>query len=159
MMTLETHATTPRHASSSPVRMLLKYPAKETDAERGRLDALVQCTEREGWRQALERTLGDDEGLMCYITDPARSRFIDLLPLCPRSDVLEIGPGLGQFTTLLAPHRCARAIREPPTWRCACCPLRWCPTSRPGWCSWRAATAPEARPLSPRAPSPSPPAP
>jgi SAM-dependent methyltransferase len=104
MTTLKTHATTPRHASPVPVRMLLKYPAKESDAERGRLDALVQRTEREGWRQALERTLGDDEGLMHYITDSARSRFIELLPLSPRSDVLEIGPGLGQFTTLLAPR-------------------------------------------------------
>jgi hypothetical protein len=93
MMTLETHATTPRHASSSPVRMLLKYPAKETDAERGRLDALVQCTEREGWRQALERTLGDDEGLMCYITDPARSRFIDAAVPAQRRARDRAGPG------------------------------------------------------------------
>ena len=37
-----------------------------------------------------------------YVTEPSRASFIELLPLTPASDVLEIGPGLGQFTPLLA---------------------------------------------------------
>ncbi len=46
--------------------------------------------------------------MMRYVTESGRASFIELLPLTQASDVLEIGPGLGQFTPLLA--RCAKSV-------------------------------------------------
>jgi SAM-dependent methyltransferase len=56
----------------------------------------------EGWRAALDSVYGEHSPMVCYVTEAARASFIDLLPLTEQSEVFEIGPGLGQFTALLA---------------------------------------------------------
>jgi SAM-dependent methyltransferase len=84
------------------VPVFLRFRPIEDEATRQRLDTLNSRALRIGWRAALEQTLGDDQALMRYVSDPTRSRFLDLLPLAADRDVLEIGPGLGQFTALLA---------------------------------------------------------
>jgi SAM-dependent methyltransferase len=55
-----------------------------------------------GWREALAR-LPDS----AYLTDKRRGVFLDLLPI-KGADVLEIGPGFGQFTDIIA--RTARTV-------------------------------------------------
>jgi SAM-dependent methyltransferase len=75
------------------------------DATIARLNALAPDV---GWDRALREVYAGDPGMLSYVTDPARSTFIDLLPIGADTDVLEIGPGLGQFTGLLA--RRARSV-------------------------------------------------
>lgn len=55
-----------------------------------------------GWRSALEETYGPQSWMMRYVAGADRASFLSLLPLTKESKVLEIGPGLGQFTSLLA---------------------------------------------------------
>lgn len=55
-----------------------------------------------GWEAALRSVLAPDPDLLRYVSDPIRARFVDLLPLGPHADALEIGPGLGQMTQVLA---------------------------------------------------------
>lgn len=69
-----------------------------------KLTDLVAQARAIGWQTALQKLLGHDRGLMGYVTDVSRSRFLELLPLRPSSRVLEIGPGLGQITRQLAPQ-------------------------------------------------------
>lgn len=42
--------------------------------------------------------------MLRYVLDSSRARFLDLLPIDRHSRVLEIGPGLGQLTRLIAPR-------------------------------------------------------
>jgi len=68
-------------------------------------DVKVQLIEQArdlGWREALAR-LPDS----AYLTDKRRGIFLDLLPM-NGADVLEIGPGFGQFTDKIA--RVARTV-------------------------------------------------
>ena len=65
---------------------------------------LVELAREVGWREAITRQYGNAE----YITDERRGIFLDLLPL-EGADVLEIGPGFGQFTDRIA--RQARSAR------------------------------------------------
>ena len=60
----------------------------------------VELAQALGWRKALEAVYG--EGMVAYSSDPARSRFLDLLPLTRDMVVLEIGVGFGQHTAALA---------------------------------------------------------
>ena len=55
-----------------------------------------------GWEAALTAVYGDDPAMIRYVTMTDRASFIDLLPVTKQSKVLEIGPGLGQFTALIA---------------------------------------------------------
>jgi SAM-dependent methyltransferase len=50
-----------------------------------------------GWRAAIARQFGNAE----YLTDERRATFLDLLPI-DGAQVLEIGPGFGQFTDRIA---------------------------------------------------------
>lgn len=67
----------------------------------GHLKRLNDLAPHMGWRQALIEVYGADP-IVEYTTDSTRAAFIDLLPISNKSDVLEIGPGLGQFTVYLA---------------------------------------------------------
>lgn len=78
----------------------LRYPAEESDD----LRRLNEIAVRDGWRRAMEDVYRTEPGRIRYTTDPARSLFVDLLPLDPESTVLEIGSSLGQNTTVLAPR-------------------------------------------------------
>ena len=62
-----------------------------------RKSELTELARRIGWREAIAQHYGAAE----YLTDPGRAIFLDLLPL-QGADVLEIGPGFGQFTDLIA---------------------------------------------------------
>jgi SAM-dependent methyltransferase len=73
---------------------------EEDQATRTRLSQLHAAAVANGWRAALTESY--EPAFVDYVTNPLRSRFIDELPLSSSSDVLEIGPGLGQFTGELA---------------------------------------------------------
>src|SRR4051794_20917030 len=63
---------------------------------------LVEHARKLGWREAIARV--PDSG---YLTDKRRGIFVDLLPI-HQVDVLEIGPGFGQFTDRIA--KAARSV-------------------------------------------------
>jgi len=69
-----------------------------------KLKDVVAQAQAIGWQAALQKLLGHDRGLIDYVTDVSRSRFLELLPLGSKACVLEIGPGLGQITRQLAPR-------------------------------------------------------
>jgi SAM-dependent methyltransferase len=60
----------------------------------------IELAKTGGWRSAIEAVFGPD--VIAYSTDPARSKFLDLLPLSKSITALEIGVGLGQHTAELA---------------------------------------------------------
>ena len=70
----------------------------ETTAKLDRLNDLARAGN--DWKKALEATY--DAQFIRYVTHVDRSSFLDLLTINKQSEVLEIGPGLGQFTALLA---------------------------------------------------------
>ena len=70
------------------------------DQPREPLDRLSTIAEEKGWRHALTEVYGPAQTR--YATDPARYRFVDILPLGPESKVLEVGSNLGQITCALA---------------------------------------------------------
>src|SRR5205085_11116248 len=76
-------------------------PPVEDASTRERLGRMLDLV-RGGtpWQEALAAT--HEPGFVRYVTDPRRGAFLDLLPLTKESDLLEIGPGLGQFTGTLA---------------------------------------------------------
>jgi SAM-dependent methyltransferase len=58
---------------------------------------LTAIARRDGWSKAIAQQFGAAE----YLTDERRGIFLDLLPI-EGADVLEIGPGFGQFTDRIA---------------------------------------------------------
>ena len=79
----------------------LALPPVEDAATRERLSRMVELAHGGmPWKEAVAAT--HDPGMVRYVTEPGRAGFLDLLPLKPESDILEIGPGMGQFTVLLA---------------------------------------------------------
>ena len=79
-----------------------KHGGAEDPQTCDRLDRLNELAADHGWHGALRAVYADDPRLIAYVTDSSRSLFLDLLPIDGATDVLEIGPGLGQFTPLLA---------------------------------------------------------
>ncbi len=80
----------------------LRYESAESKETTEKLERLNEQAKSKGWLEALKDIYSSDPGLIKYVTDKSRSIFLDLIPLTPNSDVLEIGPGLGQFTGLIA---------------------------------------------------------
>lgn len=78
------------------------------DAGDERLRRLVEVARSIGWDAALREVFRDQPAMLRYVTRPDRASMLDLLPLTPQSEVLEIGPGFGQFTADLA--RRAKAV-------------------------------------------------
>jgi SAM-dependent methyltransferase len=87
-----------------PLANYLTLPPVEDGTTRARLEKL-NALARAGmsWKRALAET--QDRDLLNYVVDARRAAFVDLLPIGPQHDLLEIGPGLGQFTATLA-RRC-----------------------------------------------------
>lgn len=67
-----------------------------TEFQDGKAD-LTKVARQIGWREAIAQQFGSAG----YLTDPRRGIFLDLLPI-QGADVLEIGPGFGQFTDRIA---------------------------------------------------------
>lgn len=72
----------------------------EDQATAERLRRMNVAAGQDGWEAALHRF--HDEAFVKYIFSPVRRRYLEYLPLDEDSHVLEIGPGLGQFTSALA---------------------------------------------------------
>lgn len=64
---------------------------------------LIAVARRDGWSKAIAQQFGTAE----YLTNERRGIFLDLLPI-ENADVLEIGPGFGQFTDRIA--RTAKSV-------------------------------------------------
>jgi len=77
-------------------------PPVETPPGTEKLEQLNESSRERGWEAALAMVYADNADLRRYIADPRRSMYLNLLPLAPSSVVLEIGPGLGQFTSQIA---------------------------------------------------------
>lgn len=90
------------------IPQFLRFEPAEDGQTRAKLERLNRLARESGWQSALRAVYGEDAGFIRYVTEVGRASFIDLLPLTRDSDVLEIGPGLGQFTALLALR--ARAV-------------------------------------------------
>ena len=89
----------PVHAD---IPRFLRFDAAENQATEARLERLNAIARESGWESALTAVYGDDPAMIRYVTMADRASFIDLLPMTKQSDVLEIGPGLGQFSALIA---------------------------------------------------------
>jgi SAM-dependent methyltransferase len=96
------------YAMQRGIPQFLRLAPAEDEQCKGQLERLNRLARERGWRSALQVVKGEDPEFIRYVTDPGRGSFIDLLPLTRDSDVLEIGPGLGQITPLLARH--ARSV-------------------------------------------------
>ena len=90
------------------IPQFLRFESVEDDQTRAQLDRLNRLARVHGWHKALLSVYGENAPSVRYVSDLGRSSFIDLLPLTTQTDVLEIGPGLGQFTYHLA--RRARSV-------------------------------------------------
>src|SRR4051812_1653541 len=64
--------------------------------EHDKLQRLLKISADRGWLEALKDVYGEASPMFRYVTNDARAKFLDLLPLTPDAKVLEIGPGLGQ---------------------------------------------------------------
>ena len=95
-----------------PVRtgipQFLRFESAEDAAAHAQLERLNQLARADGWSKALHAVYGEHAPIVSYVSDATRGSFVNLLPLTKQSDVLEIGPGLGQFTAHLA--RRARSV-------------------------------------------------
>jgi SAM-dependent methyltransferase len=90
------------------IPQFLRFPPAEDVRTRERLEELNRVAEAAGWREAIATIFSADAGMVRYVTETGRAAFLDLLGLDKSRDVLEIGPGLGQFTVELA--RRARSV-------------------------------------------------
>ena len=90
------------------VPQFLRFSPVEDEATRIELEHLNRLASESDWGTALRAVYGDKANEIRYVTDIARGSFISLLPVGPETDILEIGPGLGQFTAQLA--RQARSV-------------------------------------------------
>src|SRR5437868_5029664 len=95
-----------RPAPLSGLPNFLRFEPSEEDK---RIRALNELARTKGWEPALHEVFETDPGFIRYVSDPARQSFLKLLPITQQSDVLEIGPGFGQFTVPLA--KMARSVK------------------------------------------------
>jgi len=88
-------------AADDSIPCYLALPPVEDASTRERLGRMLDLVHGGmPWQEALAAT--HEPGFVRYVTDSRRGAFLDLLPLTKESDILEIGPGLGQFTATLA---------------------------------------------------------
>lgn len=93
-----------RYPVRDGIPVFLRYPPAEDEAGNIRLARLLAAARALGWREGLRQVCADQPGFIEYILSPARTRFVDVIPLRTDSRVLEIGPGLGQVTRVIAPR-------------------------------------------------------
>lgn len=73
-------------------------PSPESEKVRARLDRVNELARAGPWEDAVREVYGDWQ----YIYPAGRDKWIGLLDIEPDATVLEIGPGMGQFTPLLS---------------------------------------------------------
>jgi SAM-dependent methyltransferase len=76
----------------------LAYKALETKNESTELDLLVESAQQTNWLDALKESKKSNPGFLEYVTSSRRLKVAELLPVSKTTDLLEIGPGLGQFS-------------------------------------------------------------
>ncbi len=76
----------------------LSHSIPETAETQGKLDRLVELAHEKPWREAVGEVYGEFD----YIFPDGRDKWLELLSIKPDDTVLEIGPGMGQFTALLS---------------------------------------------------------
>ncbi|MEE3332617.1 MAG: methyltransferase domain-containing protein [Myxococcota bacterium] len=74
----------------------------EEEKTRLELEELNRVAAEKGWRKALDEIYGVNADIVHYVTDESRAGFLDLLDLAEHQVALEIGPGLGQFSPIIA---------------------------------------------------------
>ena len=84
------------------IPIFLRYDPSEDIDTVERLEQLNKLTPKIGWYDALNNVYDNKKDVIQYVTDHRRASYIELLPLTPNSRVLEIGPSLGQHTTILS---------------------------------------------------------
>jgi SAM-dependent methyltransferase len=84
------------------IPIFLKHPPIESAEDMAKLKRLNSIARERGWESALAEVHGRDSRLFQYVTSAERAAFLDFLPINATSQVLDIGAGLGQFTTMLA---------------------------------------------------------
>jgi len=87
--------------NQAPIPNFLKFPETDNAETRNLLGRLNEAAVHDGWRRALEAIFATEPERIRYTTDPARNKFIEVLPLTKDSTILEIGSSLGQITTAL----------------------------------------------------------
>jgi SAM-dependent methyltransferase len=90
------------YAVINGIPQFLRFPEDQESESAHVLVKLLADANASGWHSALETAYGAQSEMFRYVTDPDRARFIDSIPFPPESITLEIGPGLGQFTPVLA---------------------------------------------------------
>lgn len=68
------------------------------------LSELNEIAKKKNWKDALRDVYGAESNIFKYVTNHERLIFLDLLELNKDSVVLEIGSGLGQFTSFIADY-------------------------------------------------------
>jgi SAM-dependent methyltransferase len=107
MTTASSKYATPVDAEGDRIPNFLRFAPVEDAEGVAKLARLNERARAGDWREALAATYPDPY-FQRYVTSADRAAFLDLLPLDAASEVLEIGPGLGQFTALMA--RRARSV-------------------------------------------------
>lgn len=72
-----------------------------TIPDHNKVDALLELSRKTHWSDALQNVFGDSE-FVKYVTSEQRTAIVDVLPLQPDQNILEIGPGYGQMTGSIA---------------------------------------------------------
>lgn len=96
------------HAAEAVLPMFLRFPPAESAEVSAQLIQLNRAAVERGWKEAVAEIYGSASGMTRYVTETGRAAFIDLLRITPETELLEIGPGLGQFTEEFA--RRARSV-------------------------------------------------
>ncbi len=83
------------------IPMFLCHHVPESSDVEDRLSCVVEQAYKKSWKDAVRDVYGDWD----YIFPDGRDKWLDLLSIDPESTVLEIGPGMGQFSPILS-KRC-----------------------------------------------------
>ena len=90
----------------------LRYPPMEDPGTVESLTSLTSLAREKGWRAALDAVYASNPDLVRYVTDQTRQSFLEHIPLNANNRVLEVGPGLGQFSPELAKRAKAVDVLE-----------------------------------------------
>ena len=76
----------------------LSHSVPEPEKTQDELNRLIEQVHQKPWREAIQDVYGDWD----YVFPDGRDKWIELLTIEPEDVVLEIGPGLGQFSPIIS---------------------------------------------------------